>query len=252
MVEALNTHQEQAPEDPSYVQEMVQKAEGLGNQQEERPEWLPEKFNSPKDMADAYANLERQFHGKQGDTEEASPVDDMGNEEVKEYLSDKGVDFNTMSEDFWQNDGLSEDQYNQLEAAGIPSDIVDQFIDGQKAIVDATRQQAFNIAGGEENYGQMMDWATNNLSEPEQDAFNAAVDSGDTGKAMFAIQGLSARFRSDAGSEPNLVQGEVSNSSVGSYQSLAEITSAMSDPRYEKDPAYRDQVAKKLQRSNIL
>jgi hypothetical protein len=252
MVEALNTHQEQTPEDPSYVQEMVQKAEGLNNQQEERPEWLPEKFNSPKDMAEAYANLERQFHDKQGDTDEAGAVDEMGNEEVKEYLSDKGIDFNTMSEDFWQNDGLSEDQYNQLEAAGIPSDIVDQFIDGQKAIVDATRQQAFNIAGGEENYGQMMDWATNNLSEPEQDAFNAAVDSGDTGKAMFAIQGLSARFRSDAGSEPNLVQGEVSNSSVGSYQSLAEITSAMSDPRYEKDPAYRDQVAKKLQRSSVL
>jgi len=77
-------------------------------------------------------------------------------------------------------------------------------------------------------------------------------DSGDTGKAMFAIQGLAARFRSDAGSEPNLLQGEVSNSSVGSYQSLAEITSAMSDPRYEKDPAYRDQVAKKLQRSSVL
>lgn len=254
MVQQLNTYQEPKAEDPQYVEEMVQKAEGLEQVNEERPEWLPEKFKSPQDMADAYANLERQFHDQQqeGDEQEAPEVEDMGTEEVQEYLTENGIDFNAMSDDFWENGGLTDEQYDTLAQAGIPSELVDQFIDGQMAIVDATRAQAYATVGGEEQYGEMMSWASANLSESEQDAFNQAVDGGDVGQAMFAIEGLAARYRSETGTEPTLVQGEVSDVSVGSFQSLAEITTAMSDPRYEKDPAYRDQVARKLQRSSVL
>lgn len=254
MVQQLNTYQEPPAEDPQYVEEMLQKAEGAEQVSEERPEWLPEKFNSPQDMADAYANLERQFHGQQQEeaVQEAAEVEDMGTEEVQEYLTENGIDFNAMSDDFWETGGLTDEQYDTLAKAGLPSELVDQFIDGQMAIVDATRAQAYSTVGGEEQYGQMMAWASDNLTESEQDAFNQAVDSGDTGQAMFAIEGLAARYRSESGTEPNLVEGEVSDVSVGSFQSLAEITSAMSDPRYENDPAYRDQVARKLQRSSVL
>lgn len=252
MVDTINTHQEAKPEDPKYVEEMLQKAEGLDNPQEERPEWLPEKFKSPEDMAAAYANLERQFHGQQEGDEEAPDVEDMGTGEVQEFLSEQGIDFETMSDQFWTDGGLSDEHYDALEAAGIPSEIVDQFIDGQMAMLESTRQQAFNTVGGEESYNEMMSWAQSNLSETDQTAFNNAVDSGDMNTAMFAIEGLAARYRSETGFEPNLVGGEATDVSVGAFQSLAEITSAMSDPRYESDPAYRDQVARKLQRSSVL
>ena len=69
---------------------------------------------------------------------------------------------------------------------------------------------------------------------------------------MFAIQGLHSRYRSGVGVEPTLVKGEVGDTTVGNFQSLAEITAAMSDPRYEKDPAYRSQVAEKLRKSSVL
>jgi hypothetical protein len=253
MVDVLNTHQEQPPEDPNYVKEMVEKAEGLNNTSEERPEWLPEKFKSPQDMADAYSNLEKQFHQQSEPDEEAeSSVDDMETEEVQEFLNENGIDFDTMSNTFWEEGGLSDNDYDTLEKAGIPSDVVDQFIDGQMAIMESTRQQAFNTVGSEEGYNDMMQWASTSLSEAEQDAFNSAVDSGDMGTAMFAIQGLAARYRSEAGVEPNLVGGEASSNSVGAFNSLAELTSAMSDPRYEKDSAYRDQVARRLQQSSVL
>ena len=97
-----------------------------------------------------------------------------------------------------------------------------------------------------------MEWAATTLSEADQEAFNSAVDGGDMGTAMFAIEGLAARYRSEAGVEPNLVGGEPSSNSVGAFNSLAELTSAMSDPRYEKDSAYRDQVARRLQQSSIF
>ena len=35
------------------------------------------------------------------------------------------------------------------------------------------------------------------------------------------------------------------------FGSQAEVVEAMSDPRYDRDPAFRQQVMKKLERSNV-
>ena len=35
------------------------------------------------------------------------------------------------------------------------------------------------------------------------------------------------------------------------YRSQAEVVQAMSDPRYDRDSAYRQDVMKKLERSNV-
>ena len=52
------------------------------------------------------------------------------------------------------------------------------------------------------------------------------------------MQGLYARYRSEVGgNEPQLTQGSASQSSGGSFQSAAELTAAMRDPRYANDPA---------------
>ena len=70
---------------------------------------------------------------------------------------------------------------------------------------------------------------------------------------MFAIKGLSMRYASQEGSFTPLVQGSTSaEGASGSYKSLAELTTAMKDPRYTKDPAYRTQVEHRLSVSNIL
>lgn len=248
MVDTVNTYQEPQAESPEYQREMLNKAEGLENIQEDRPSWLPNKFDTPEDMARAYAELERNFHNR----EDSPNVDEMGTGEVQEFLNENGLDFEAMSDHFWTQGGLSDEHYDALEDIGIPAEIVDQFIDGQMAMVDGMRNDAFNTVGGEDEYNGMIEWAANNLSEDDQDAFNAAIDSGDMAQAMFAIQGLNSLYRSETGTEPRLVQGDASDVSVGAFQSLAELTSAMSDPRYEKDSAYRDAVARKLARSQVL
>ena len=108
------------------------------------------------------------------------------------------------------------------------------------------------MVGGQESYAEMVQWAAENLSESEIDAYNTNVESGDMSLANFAVQGLAARYRSEVGSEPTLVQGDAASSSSGAFQSVAELTSAMRDPRYGKDPAYRSAVAEKLSRSNVF
>ena len=56
MAEAINTYQEPQPENKEHVQEMLNKERQSGG--EDRPDWLPEKFKSPEDMAKAYSELE--------------------------------------------------------------------------------------------------------------------------------------------------------------------------------------------------
>ena len=60
--ETINTHEETAPESQEYVDEMVAKGEaalnaGQDEQQEQRPDWLPEKFSDAEQLAQAYACL---------------------------------------------------------------------------------------------------------------------------------------------------------------------------------------------------
>ncbi len=255
--ETLNTHQEPAPESQEYVDNMVAKGEaalnaGQDEQQEQRPDWLPEKFKDPEQLAQAYAELEKQFSSREQEPQQEEEQEFENVEAADEYLKENGLDFEDLSNSFWENNGLSEEQYDLLEAAGIPSDIVDQFIDGQMAVKNQTQAAVFDAAGGEEGYAQMMNWATNTLSEREQDAYNAAVNSGDMESVMLAVQGLNARFRSEYGDNPTLVQGQAADVTAGAFQSVAEITAAMSDPRYEKDPAYRSSVEAKLQRSSVI
>jgi hypothetical protein len=59
MAETLNTFEEAAP-NQEYEAEMLAKGEALETANNpNRPEWLPEKFESAEAMAQAYADLER-------------------------------------------------------------------------------------------------------------------------------------------------------------------------------------------------
>lgn len=261
MVDTVNTFQGEQQEDPNHVAQMVAKAEGQTPPQStpsaDRPEWLPEKFTSPEDLAKAYAELESklgQGGSKEDDIEITAENDpnqfSMG--EVSDFLDQKGLDFDAFANEFFETGALSEDAYKALEGAGVPRKVVDAYVEGQTAIASQIRNTALQSVGGEAEYSKMVQWASSNLSKGEIAAFNASLDTQDIDQAIFAIRGLQARYRSEVGSMPNLVQGQTGASSAGSYQSLAQLTKDMGDPRYESDPAFRQQVANKLRNSSIL
>jgi hypothetical protein len=228
---------------------MIKKAEGIENPTvSDRPEWLPEKFKTAEDMAQAYASLEQKI----GSQDEVQQPEENNLEEIADELEERGVDFDALSNEFMEQGGLTEDSYGKLLAAGIPRTMVDQFIEGQNAVAGQMQQQAYSQVGGEQAYADMTTWASDNLPEASIDAFNSAVNSGNQETANLAIQGLQARYRSVNGSEPTLVMGETNTVSGGVFNSAAQLTAAMRDPRYSTDSAYRQSVASKLSRSNVL
>ena len=105
-----------------------------------------------------------------------------------------------------------------------------------------------SLAGGNEGYKEMIAWAKDNLSKEEIVAYNNIVNERDAEATKMAVRGLMARKNSSA--EPNLVRGKQSTT-TDKYESMAQVTAAMSDPRYEKDPAYRQEVEQKIARSDV-
>ena len=220
-----------------------------------RPEWLPEKFKSPEDLAKGYSELEKQFtQSRQAEAEanqaESSQEVPSGQSEAREAVEDAGLNFDAMQQEFADNGELSEQTYKDLEAKGIPKEMVDAYVEGQQAKADAYSNELYEFAGGEEAYQEMSGWASENLSDSEIDAFNDAITSGNQSQARLAIDGMLSRYRDNGGAEPTLVGGKAS-ASVDTYQSWAQVTKDMGTPEYKKDPAFRDQVQKKLERSAI-
>lgn len=268
--EQMNTHEPEA-ESAEYVQEMVEKGEQLEKNndpnQVERPEWLPEKFESAEQMAEAYANLESKLGSQNQEEEYEMPSEqdelEYGEEEEVEYdentqadevqdaVENAGIDFDVLQQEYNELGGLSEDAYAALAEAGFSESLVDSWIAGQEAMLGNYRSTIHNSVGGEEAYSEMIEWAAENFSEQEIAAFDKAVNSGDMGMAQLAVSGLSNRYQTAEGVDPSLISGQAASSTGGSYSSWSEVTAAMKDSRYESDPAYRQQVANKLARSNV-
>ena len=129
---------------------------------------------------------------------------------------------------------------------------MDNYINGQKAVMAQYENAVTAEVGGSEKYSEIVAWAKANLTDAEINAYNAAVSSGDLAQAKLAVLGLSAKFSKTNGSEPRLVQGRTANPSGDVFESTAQLTEAMRDPRYRSDPAFRAKVQAKLARSNIL
>lgn len=226
--------------------------------QEDRPEWLPEKFNSPEDLSKAYSELEKQFTQSRQEakeepqtTEEPKVESTETPEDAKAAVENVGLDFEGMKQEYADNGKLSEETYKDLETKGIPKDMVDAYVAGQEAKAAAFTNEIYEIAGGEESYKEVSQWAAESLSEDEVDAFNGAVSSGNQTLAKLAVEGLMARYKGSGSAEPELLGGKAS-SSVETYTSWAQVTKDMGSAEYKKDPAFRKAVEAKLARSNNI
>jgi hypothetical protein len=209
----------------------------------ERPEWLPEKFQSAEDMAKAYSELETKLGSNDSENQE---------EELGQTPEQNSAIDGARSE--WAEKGeLSEATYDSLAQSGISKDMVDMYISGMQAQVGSEEAALKNLIGGDENYNRMSEWAVNNLSIEEQQEFDEVVTSGSSSAAKLAIQGLYSRFSNESGSFAPLLGGKTSDGSASeTFRSTAQVKEAMSDPRYQSDPAYRNRVAERLRHSNVM
>ncbi len=104
--------------------------------------------------------------------------------------------------------------------------------------------------GGESAYQKRVGWAAQNFSEAEIQAFDNVVDSGNVAAINLALAGLQARYTDANGYEGKMIQGKAA-APADTFKSQAEVVRAMSDPKYDRDPGYRNEIMEKLARSDL-
>lgn len=238
MAESITiTEPETGPEAP------VEEA-GQTDNQSERPEWLPEKFNSPEDLAKSYAELEKKLS-------EPKDQQDATDESEVEQSKDTTPSFDKFAEEFSQAGELSDDSFAELESMGYPREMVETYIKGMQQQAEANVDEVYKAAGGPEGYQELTQWAAQNMSEQEITLYNQMVESG-TDNAKMAVEWLASKREASDGVEANLVSGKASSPAADEFRSTAEVVAAMKDPRYGKDSAYTKDVETKLGRSKVF
>jgi hypothetical protein len=225
-----------------------------------KPDGLPEKFNSVEDLAKSYSELEKKLGGQSKEaidpvskaTQKTEASKSDGKLEIAEQaVTDAGLDMSSLQKEYSEKGELDVKSYEALEKVGISKQYVDNYIAGQEAIANQQAVEIKETVGGDEIYQDMVDWASKNMTDGEKQAYNKAVNSGDMDTVKLAVNALKGQFERANGIEPTLVTGKAQPTAEQGFESWAQVTEAMSNPKYAKDIAYQNEVKNKLANSNL-
>ena len=245
-----------APEFTEDELNSLEVAEELGQQENEL---LAGKYQNAEELEEAYLNLQKKLGTSDDDEVEDTTLDE---DEYPEDVAD-GVDLiATASEEYFENEGQISEETMERFTEMSSTDLVEAYmairernpdIDGggySEDLSDAEMNQVYNSAGGETEYNNLTSWAAQNLDESKMDAFNDIIDRGNATSIQIAVAGLRAEYEAQEGYEGRMLTGKAARTQDG-FRSQAEVVQAMNNPKYDRDPAYRQDVYDKLERSNL-
>ena len=235
--------------------ESLEVGEKLAEQQEQM---LAGKFKTAEDLEQGYIELQKKLGEPK--EEQTEPEQPEAKEEEKPEEEEEKVDtafLDTLWEES-QSEKFTKETLSKLEEMK-PQDLAQMYLD-YRSEAKEPQGQAFTeenitdlkgVAGGDEGYTEMMGWAKSNLKKAEVDMYDQVMDQGNPLAAFFAVQALKYRFDDAKGVDGEMLQGKAPKSTADTFKSQAQVVKAMSDDRYEKDPAYRQAIYDKLERSNL-
>ena len=215
---------------------------------------LAGKFKDAEELEKGYIELQKKLGSKEETTEEEVTEDKVEKKEEEEK-----VDVAFLEKLWEESQGeFSKETLEQLKGMK-PEDVAQMYLDfrsenkpQEKAtFTEDNVKDLKGIAGGEEGYNEMMGWAKENLQKGEVDMYDQVMDRGDPLAAFFAVQALAYRFNDAKGVDGQMLQGKAPTEKGDTFRSQAEVVRAMSDPKYDSDPAYRQDIYDKLERSNL-
>ena len=233
-------------------QENIKVGEALEEQQNDL---LAGKFKDAEDLEKGYLELQKKLgepKEESSETEEPKaedePKKDKEEDEVEAAFLDK----------LWEeavNDKYTDETLEQLNKMD-PKEIAEMHLkyraDNQvQPMSEDTVGKLKGVAGGDENYNTMVGWAKENLQEGEIEMYDRVMENGDPIACYFAVQALKYRFDDASGTEGQMLTGKAPTNKGDVYRSQAEVVRAMNDPKYDNDPAYRQDVYNKLERSKL-
>jgi hypothetical protein len=209
------------PEFTAEEQDSIAVGEQLEQQEQQL---LAGKYTNAKELEKAYVELQRKLGTPEEEASE-EPVNETEDSEETEEVEQETEEVEQETEEKEEESQISMSE----------EDI--------KYLKDAV--------GGEEAYTELVSWASDNLSEQEVDAYDHVMGLDNPYAAFFAVKALNMAYQNANGYEGQMLTGKAAANTNNQFRSQAEVIEAMSDPRYDNDPAYRNDVFDKLDRSNL-
>ena len=226
---------------------------------EEQSELLAGKFKDAEALEQGYIELQKKLGSPKEEAEEEAPT---AKEEVKEEKKETSEPDDNFLEKLW-DEGVageySKETIKQLESMDA-REVAKMYLDyrsNNQNEAPKTGLTADNVkdlkavVGSEGEYDNMMQWAGQALGENEIKMYDQVMDKGDPLAAFFAVQALAYRYNDAKGVDGEMLQGKAAVDKGDVFKSQAQVVKAMSDERYDKDPAYRQELYDKLERSNL-
>ena len=232
-------------------QESLKVGEEMEAQQEQL---LAGKYKDASDLEKAYLELQ----GKLGEKSEEVSEETESKTEPEEEAPESAAN---ILDDIWnegQTDKVSKETFEKLQKMD-PVEVAKMAMEARskaqqpqaREFSDQDVEQIHGLVGGSENYNNMMSWAQQNVDEQEVNMYDAVMEMGNPMAAYFAVQALALKYQDQSGRDGQLLTGKAPKSTGDSFKSQAELIRAMEDDRYNDDPAYRQEVQAKLERSNV-
>ena len=245
-----------APEFSADERNSLEVAEKLGQQESDL---YAGKFENAEELENAYLELQKKLGSDNDDEVEDTTLDE--DEVDYDEATVAGIELITeASDEYYANEGQVSAETMQKFQEMSSSDLVNAYMAIQENnpaqggyspdLTDAEMNSVYNSAGGEAEYNRLTSWAADNVPESKLDAFNDIIDRGNATAIQIAVAGLRSEYESQEGYEGRMLTGKAAQTLDG-FRSQAEVVAAMNDIKYDRDPAYRQDVYDKLERSNL-
>jgi hypothetical protein len=233
----------------------------IGEQLEvEQEQLLAGKYENAEELERAYIELQRKLgDSDEGDEEEVAEDDGEVYEETETEYTEAQTLISNASQEYAETGQISDEMFEQFGEMS-SQDLVEAYMNIQANAPEAVAEELSesevnsikNSVGGDQAYDNVMQWAGENLDPTQIDAFDDIIANGNSVAIQMMVNGLKAQYDSTNGYEGRMLSGKSANAgSSDVFRSQAELVAAMGDSRYESDPAYRNDLLEKLDRSDL-
>jgi hypothetical protein len=201
---------------------------------------------SDKALEQHYLELQKNFtKTKQEEKKHKYSIDETPKVEEPNKVADsiKNTDVYAKAKaEFEEKGGLTNATYEALEKMNIPAEVIDGYLDSIASKQQEFTNKVYAIAGGQEQFMAMKQWAEDGGIPREQiDAISAMTD---YNMMLIALEGVKAKYSASNKQPVRILGGDTSNSS--GYKSRDEYIKDVSDRRYGVNRAYTEAVEKKF------
>lgn len=215
--------------------------EGYNDDGTEKEELIGGKFKSQEDLLNAYQELEKKMSAPKQEqqteqTQSETPKEDTATAEVG------GINTTQYEQEFAENGSLSEQSYADLEKQGFSKAQVDAYINGQQYYGESVKNAVYESVGGQENYVEVINWASDNMPPEIIKEYNDAVDSLDQAKMLRTLEYMKFKMGDSQPSAPRRLEGDAPAGGIQPYTSKVEWQNAQSNRLYGRDAKYTNMV----------